>query len=115
MATQVQYGQLKFNKQQNFGYTGTAAHSDALDDNTVAVRISAQNDTDKIALIEIGVNAIADNTSMHIGTHSSGGSVWHEAKNVWVEIFIDRGAGQRISFKSPATNSGKAQIMELKY
>ncbi len=115
MATIVQYGQLKYNKQQNFGYTGTAATSSAFDDNTVAIRISAQNDTSKIALIEIGTNPTASNSSIHIGTHTSGGSVWHDAKNQWVEFYIDRGTSQKISFKDPASNSGKAQVIELKY
>ena len=115
MATTVQYGQLKYNKQQNFSYTGTAAASDALDDSTVAIRISAQNDTSKIALIEIGTAPTASSTSIHIGTHTSGGSVWHDAKNQWVEFYIDQGTSQKISFKDPASNGGKAQIIELKY
>ena len=106
---------VKYNKQQNFGYTGTAATSSAFDDNTVAIRISAQNDTSKIALIEIGTDPTASNTSMHIGTHTSGGSVWHDASLQWIEFYIDRGTSQKISFKDPASNSGKAQVIELKY
>ena len=115
MATLVQYGQLKFNKSQSVGYTGTSAQSSALDSKTVAVRISAQNDTDKIALIEIGTNPTATNSSIHISTHTSGGSVFHDAKNQWVEFFIDSDTDLKIAFKSPSSNSGKGQIIELKY
>ena len=115
MASFVQKGQLKFNKAQKVGYTGTSAQSGALDSATVAVRISAQNDTDKIALIEIGTNPTATNSSIHIGTHTSGGSVFHDAKNQWIEFFIDRGTDQKIAFKSPGSASGNGQIIELKY
>ena len=113
MATLVQYGQLKFNKGQSFSYSGTSAQSSALDSKTVAVRISAQNDSDKIALFDIGTNPTATNSSIHIGTHKS--SEYHDTKNAWIEFFIDRGTDLKIAFKSPASNSGKAQIIELKY
>jgi hypothetical protein len=111
MANRVKYDQLKFNVSQNFSYGSSSAQSNAFDDNTVAIMLSARNNTDKVANFTIGTNPTATSSHGHLMCHNDNAS--YADQRVFLKLFIDKGTSQKVALIG--ANTGLGNIIELKW